>query len=154
MTSKIEDIMTNSFMFVLLCPFIACIFALPIYELCIALIYKNDITTCSTTIPGLDISTWLIVKAVVTICALIAVVPCLLIDKIKFAGQVVLGLFNLFIFIWLIIGSVIFFKDCNNLKPEIVNVSMWIIIILGFLQILCSKGAYDEKKQKKALLDI
>ena len=82
MTSKIEDIMTNSFMFVLLCPFIACIFALPIYELCIALIYKNDITTCSTTIPGLDISTWLIVKAVVTICALIAVVPCLLIDKI------------------------------------------------------------------------
>ena len=77
-----------------------------------------------------------------------------MIDKIKFVGKVILGLFNLFNFIWLIIGSIILFKDCSNLKPEIVNVSMWIIIILGFLQILSSKTLYEEEKQKKHLLDI
>lgn len=155
MSSTLSDYLSK--FFICLCcffPIAICTLGFPLYELCIGIIYKNDISACSTM--QIDVSTWLIVKSSITISAIFLVGICVATNN-KIIGQVLLNVFRLFIFIWLIVGSVLFFRDCIKIEPAIVNISMWVIIITGFLSIISSSktdSIFKDGVNEKPLLDI
>jgi len=155
MSSTLSDYLSK--FFICLCcffPIAICALGFPLYELCIGIIFKNDISACSTM--EIDVSTWLIVKSSITISAIFLVGICVATNN-KIIGQVLLNVFRLFIFIWLIVGSVLFFRDCIKIEPAIVNISMWVIIITGFLSIISSSktdSIFEDGVNEKPLLDI
>lgn len=157
MSSTLSDYLSQ--FFICLCcffPLAICVLGFPIYELCIGIIYRDDIasSTCSTM--QIDISTWLIVNAVAAILGVLLVGICVLTNN-KIIGMVLLSIFRVFIFAWLIVGSILFFRDCYNIEPVIVNVSMWVILIMGFLSIISSSKSdtiFNDDKNQKPLLDI
>ena len=63
-----------------------------------------------------------------------------------------------FILVWLAIGSILFWRDCIHLLPNIVNIYMWLSLISGFLSVISSTYIFkiNKKKQKSSipLLDI
>jgi hypothetical protein len=108
------------------------LFALPITQIGYSNLYKVD---CETHLVPLNI--WLLVEGVTGVCIItfeIVRVSCD--DKnLSFCLFVPQFLFNTFKLMWLIIGSVVFFRDCYNCKPQSFNTLMWISIILGYLGI-------------------
>ena len=115
----------------------SCILALPIAELCIALIYKNEII-CESEI-GIDIVTWLVIKSIVTMSTVLVISCFFMIGKdspvfrLVYLIKIIIYIFN---FSWLIVGSLIFWRDCYDLQPESVNTFMWISLILGYVNLL------------------
>jgi hypothetical protein len=37
---------------------------------------------------------------------------------------------------WLIVGSILFWRDCPGVSPSIVNTTMWISLIYGYVYVL------------------
>lgn len=105
-----------------------------IYELVILIyagIYKDKMN-CSTNVVNPYI--WL------EVYACIGIISKLFSDSIK-------DLFFLFIFIWTIIGSVMFFRDCNGHLPKDINNLYHVIIILSYcgIGVECGKKSNEKK---------
>jgi hypothetical protein len=58
----------------------------------------------------------------------------------------IVNLFNLFNFSWIITGTVIFARDCNNL-PSDINILMYFSLIYGYL-IICSYMNNNSRKDE------
>ena len=120
-----------------LIPIILCLSIFPIFELYFGIKYQN-IFLCDTTI-NITLSTWLIVKGAVSIFSVIIIVLTTfsgvnsLIYTICFPLAI---LYKLFLLIWLIIGSINFWKDCTHLEQNDLNIFMYFSLILGFLSFL------------------
>jgi hypothetical protein len=52
---------------------------------------------------------------------------------IFFTSMWFIGLFSSFRIAWLIVGAVMFWRDCPNLSPSSVNELMWATLIIGFI---------------------
>lgn len=112
--------------------------ALPIIELYTGLKYNNYVI-CDSNM-GISIPTWLIVKSTIGLCLVLSIQfhKYLVVKKAPFYCVVSLiywlcGLFNI---IWVILGSIIVFRDCPELKPEFVNTFIKVDIILGFISMI------------------
>lgn len=110
-------------------------FGMPIFEIYLGF---TEIITCNTSM-FVDLNDWLIIKGFTTL----AIIICLFI--LSFMGKksclyyilmVICIFINIFLSIWLVIGSIIFWKDCINLEPKIVKDYMWFSLILGYITIL------------------
>jgi hypothetical protein len=128
---------SNKSLFCVLIPIILCLSIFPIIELYFGIKYK-DTFLCDTTI-NINLSTWLIVKGSVSIFSTILIFLTILSDKNSliyciFSALVIL--YKIFLIIWLIIGSIIFWKDCTNLEENDLNIFMYFSLILGFLSFL------------------
>jgi hypothetical protein len=139
-------------------------FALPSAEIHIATNYASQVT-CESSV-GVSFKAWLLVKGIVGILsvptALVIVLTMALgkaaMDKIPLIGillllssSFVLWIISAFNFAWLIIGAVIFWRDCKNLDPLEVNNMMWASLIIGFVFLamnVCSgrKARSDEQR--------
>ena len=116
--------------------FISCVclgflLSLNIVELVFA--YSYNIDECNSSIP-IHISQWLIVKAITAITCTLLV--CLSLTFSKFCAYPILLLNGAFNICWLIVGSIIFWRDCPNVGPPEVNSLMWASLILGYLSII------------------
>lgn len=138
--------------FMFLCcffPLTMCILGFPLYELCLGVLYKKEIEESNCSTLQFNLSTWLIVKSIATLLDIVIIGFCIA-CKNKIIGVFLINVFRLFIFTWLIVGSIIFFRDCINIEPLIVNISLWVIIILGFLSIITTKNnLFDDENDKK-----
>lgn len=154
-----EEILKKATPFVIcICIFIfLMVIALPITILVMTASYSNEIkchSNASTPMSSLEqnvgIKTWLYVAGSVDL-----VLPTLVI----FAGILILNshydfgtfiilfypVFMIFKFAWLIVGSVLFWRDCLNLEPSPINGLMWATLIIGLLGFLpCKKRDKDE----------
>lgn len=54
----------------------------------------------------------------------------------------------LFRFAWLIVGAILFWRDCPHLSPTSVNNLMWATLILGFFGMFMRIGTSKTKSQK------
>ena len=133
---------TNNYNYELICAGFAAailcfpiIFSLPIIEISYGFYYKDAITCNSF----LSISDWLRIKGFIFICYVIALLSSFAISNKNVVTCLcfpVITIFNIFILTWSVIGSVIFYRDCYNVKPESINVLMWISLIAGYFSIL------------------
>jgi len=114
--------------------------ALPVAQLIIGVIFKDEVV-CETNI--VSIPNWLIIKgSSVLFMAMFSFVfsiakamknNCIMRWLSVFCVLFYLScLFNLG---WLIVGSVVFWRDCNDLTPKPVNTMMWCSLIIDYVLI-------------------
>ena len=107
------------------------------YEIFIGYHYKEQII-CNTDL-GVTLSGWLIIKGTSFIITLITAI--LYINSgnnslCKYTSLTFLTILNLFHLPWLIVGSILFWRDCPDVSPSIVNTTMWISLIYGYIYVL------------------
>jgi len=130
--------------------------ALPISEIYVGIYYKNKII-CSNSLM-VNISEWLIVKGSVYIVYIILNFICIYSSKntlIQCITLPIIYILNLFLLIWLVIGSVNFWRDCPLLEPQEINTFMWCSLIFGYIflfKTITVNNSYLEKKDKSNLL--
>ena len=127
----------------------------PIYEIVIGSYYNKSIS-CNTSII-ISISNWLIIKGTVTILVMVALSISLFAKKDSFCNCISIIIFyisNIFAFSWLIIRTIIFWRDCASLLPEIVNTTMWASLIFGYVSVFSSVNLLNNdqiSKNRKSL---
>jgi hypothetical protein len=109
--------------------------ALHVTEIVIGAKYKDDVI-CDTNV--IAIPTWLIVKGLASILyvSLFCIAFVAGVEESTDLLNIVaipIMIVGSFEFIWLIIGSVIFWRDCNDLEPQSVNTMMWCSLIIGYV---------------------
>lgn len=119
------------------------ILSLPIVEIVFGIQYYNQIECISDINIPLDI--WLIVRGSSTILTLILFICVMYFisrnNLTSFLGILLSPLFyvlQFFNFIWLILGSIIFWRYCSNVEPESVNILLYVSLIFGYISILVS----------------
>jgi len=127
----------NIFLFFFL-SFICIIFVMtiPIFEMYIGINFTNDII-CRTSTLGITLPIWLIVKSSISFCILLSVFLYIITSAntiYSFCIYYILYTTYIFSIFWVIIGTIIFFKDCNNLTPYF-NTFMWVDLILSYMSI-------------------
>lgn len=136
------------------------ILILPIIEIYFGTHYYNNIDCVS--IIKIPLSIWLIVKGSVTIMNIFNVCIYFIVinnDIGKLLSLYLMFLINIFSFIWIILGSIIFWRDCVSCKPDDLNILMYFSLIIGYVNILSgfSQNNYilnNSNKKKKPLLEI
>ena len=104
----------------------------------ILLVYGNkyDDSVCDTSM-NLSISSWLKTIGFIEIIA-ITTYMILHILYLKYYAVLVLGFFQIFNVIWLIVGSVLYFRDCPHVKPNDLNNLMCAAIIIKWIFFIIS----------------
>ena len=119
------------------------IFTFPVVQICYGAIYENSVDGCDS---FLSISTWLITSGCVGIFVGILIL-LMLIDMHNESKilciNIIVYLASFFQLIWIICGSIMFWKDCSKAVPNSVNILMWISLIAGYFAI------YQQLKSKK-----
>ena len=133
------DLVSCCVMFTCSCFILLILLSLPIVEIVFGIQYYENLE-CQSQI-NIPIYLWLIIKGSFTILTII-LVGCLYTINNKSMLFVLtnpclyfLQLFNL---VWLILGSIIFWRDCSNLKPESVNILLYVSLISGYISIFGS----------------
>lgn len=97
-------------------------------ELYVSIFYYHQIKCHTIISPYL----WLIVDSIDNILILIYSFFKIKGEKSKtFKNQY--SIILMFKFAWIIIGAVIFWRDCNNKKITISNITFWVVLIISFI---------------------
>lgn len=115
---------------------IGAIFTLPIVIFIMANKYKNDLY-CDSIISPYD---WLIIEGVVVLMS--SVMSILLIFSLNentsniLKSLIIVSIFiSAFNFAWLIVGSIMFWRDCLTAFPKPISILLWIILMISWVQI-------------------
>jgi hypothetical protein len=110
---------------------------LPIFDIFISSKLQNVVCK-PTLIPAITLNSFLLYKGIFTILNLFLIgffkvtKSRSTLDKCVTALYVVTGLFN---FVWLILGSILFWRDCPNVKPQNLNFYLWFTLVVGYVSI-------------------
>ena len=106
------------------------IFIFPIIQVIYGILYINSVD-CNSFV---DVSTWLIVNGCSGVFnGILFIITAYLSTKESknIVGIMILIVINIFFMIvWLIIGSIMFWRDCEKDTPKHINTLMWITLIL------------------------
>ncbi len=110
--------------------------AFPTLEIYIGATYRDEIVCDSPIFVG--IGNWLIIKGSCYIITLFVICLFLYSNPKSFCNtivKIIVFVMNIFFISWLIIGTVLFFRDCNVLTPVIVQNMMYVSLIFGYISI-------------------
>jgi len=125
----------NFYLFVLLSfSCILIITIIPIYEMYVGIYYMNDII-CETSILNISIPIWLIVKSSLSFFIILLVYINIVLSSDNLYPYYILYITYIFNIFWVIIGSIIFWKDCSNITPYYVNTFIWFDLIFSYATI-------------------
>jgi hypothetical protein len=138
-----QDSNPNSNCYIYLCSstlffcMMTCLLALPVSEMTLAILYRNDIV-CHTDL-YINVFEWLIIKSSINILLLVSFFILFVLNSKEtccysflFVIYYIISVFNLG---WLILGSILFWRDCYNLSPSSINILMWVSLIMGYINI-------------------
>jgi hypothetical protein len=153
---------------------IACFLTLPIVNLAYSGYYKNEISCNFANITNVSdenyetnlantigVATWLNVNGAISIFetfnfailvySFVNMVneergnSCMLLSNI--CSYLIAFLTALFRTAWLIVGAVLFWRDCPNVSPKPINDLMWATLIMGFIGLTSSYGSMGGRKR-------
>ena len=139
------DYLTISCFILLILVMLTIFMTLPITDIFFGFYYFNDDDICNSRI-NISIPLWLLVKGAVKIFSSILIIVYHLCKRDSFCANftaIIYIISYLFILIWVIIGTIMFQRDCYNLKPKELNTFMWITLILEIIFVLGSKKSLD-----------
>uniref|UniRef100_A0A6C0ECL6 Uncharacterized protein n=1 Tax=viral metagenome TaxID=1070528 RepID=A0A6C0ECL6_9ZZZZ len=129
--------------------------ALPISELVIATKFKNDID-CESNV-GVSLYQWLITDAAMVI-SLVGFIFLLFtiafitnsngMMNIMFVSFLLLIPYVIFNFAWLIVGSIIFWRDCVHVNPSEVNTIMWVVLLIKWIMMFLTLMSRSKKSEE------
>ena len=104
----------------------------PILQIFIGFKYKNEIT-CETKTFG-NLGNWFITQGFITglLSFLILINKQCENDYISYSFYIL----SLFTFIWIIIGSVVYFENCIDFTPVAINIFLWVCLIIAFIMLI------------------
>jgi hypothetical protein len=114
------------------------LFALPIAEIVFGFIYMEKVSCNSFLQP----TVWLVVKGIISVlivcCLFFSNNICIhdknkIVNTLLFLVIIITVPLMLFNFIWLIVGSIMFWRDCINIQPVSLNILIWFALILGYI---------------------
>ena len=129
---------------------------IPMVEISFGFLYEKQNKCYDSLLP---LNEWLVIKGFITLISILCVSLSVLSDKQSFIYLIfspIALILNLFTLLWLIIGSVNFFKYCVNLTETSLNTFMYISLISGYLCTLIMLS-YENKtidRKKTPLFDI
>ena len=113
--------------------------ALPVVDILMGIKFRDDVV-CDSSI--ISIPVWLIVKGSISLFLIsLHIIRYVGIITKKFKKLVVVTVILIitmafFLLVWLIVGSITFWRDCKDLNPESVNTLMWCTLIIGYISLL------------------
>jgi hypothetical protein len=125
---------------------LTCLLALPLTEITFGIGFMNEVN-CESLV---SIPLWLIVKGSVKTVSTIAGVSYYLMDVKSLCACFLIFIHiicNMFLLGWVILGSIIFWRDCPNLEPKNVNTLLWFSLILEIIFLLGSRKSMERKKK-------
>jgi hypothetical protein len=104
--------------------------SLQIAQITIGVMYPNS---CKSSF-NLNVNVWLIVQGIGGCLQLVINMTMLYKKCLCMCGfsRILLVLFQV---IWMIIGSIMFWRDCYNCQPQTLNTMLWVSLILGYISI-------------------
>lgn len=128
-----------NYIFVIICGVITFLMflSMPISEIYLGIVYANSIR-CNTTL-FVNLSLWLIIKGFISIFVVICMTIIIMLGKNSLYSSLfycLLFISSIITFAWLIIGSIIFWRDCYDLTPKFINTFIWVSLIFGYLSLL------------------
>lgn len=127
-------------------------FALPIAEIIMAEKYRDDMS-CPNDI--ISPYTWMLTEGIVGIfiygfCGIVSALLLIDNDSSKTVGVILyipLVILSMFHFAWIIVGAIMFWRDCIDLETKSMNDFYWAVLIINLVSIYMSgKSGNDEKK--------
>ncbi len=116
---------------------LVCLLALPVSEMTLAILYRNEIV-CHTDL-YVNVFEWLIVKSSISIGILLSFFILVILSNNETCCYsfvtIIYYLVSIFNLGWLIFGSILFWRDCYNLSPSVINILMWFSLIIGYINI-------------------
>jgi hypothetical protein len=125
---------------------LTCLLALPITEITFGIGFRNEVN-CESLV---TIPLWLILQGSVKTVSTIAGLSYFLMDVKSLCAYFLFFIHivcNMFLLGWVILGSIIFWRDCPNLEPKNVNTLMWFSLILEIIFLLGSQKSMERKKK-------
>jgi hypothetical protein len=122
---------------------------MPTLEFFFASYYQNKIK-CNNSL--MNLSVWLVIKGITSYLSIICLLLSIMSDR-QTLFYTVFSPFSiiliLFTIVWLIIGSVIFFKDCLNVEETELNTFMYISLISGYITTCLMLSMENETVDRK-----
>ena len=138
---------------------IGCMLIFPLMQLYYGVTYYNQLEHCSD-LPEPDV--FLIVEGVVMFSEIITLIvtsyasnvllsenPPHMVEFWNFScvlSYCLLILCCMFNIAWIIIGSVMFWRDCYHIQPKEINTMMWITLISGYVSYVVIHNQTNKKK--------
>lgn len=105
-------------------------FSFPIVQIAYGSTYTVE---CESPI-NVSVSSWLIVNGVTHIIVLI-VVSFMYFVGLKSCGTCIEMSYYIFWFSWLIVGSVLYFRDCKNIEPKSIDTLTVVTLIFSYIEL-------------------
>ena len=127
------------------------LFILPAYEIYLGVSYKQELY-CNTNIMMLNL--WLILKGCFDILFIVlTTIVVLATDKslIYCLFAPIIYLVQFFNFVLLVLGTVIVLRDCTTMESSFLKISLYVILVLGYLSLFNRSyiNSYQNDKKKK-----
>ena len=120
------------------------IISFPIAEIYFGFLYENKIE-CDSSI-NIGIPLWLIIKGFVKILSIIFMSIYHISTSKSICGTIssfIFSLLQIFLFVWVILGGIIFWRDCPHIQPISVNTLLWFSLIIEMIYILVSRKSLE-----------
>lgn len=142
--SSVSDFFTVTGLFCIVFTIFGMVLSLPIVEIYYGVSYESKIL-CNSPI-DIEIPLWLIVKGSIKLLSIIFISIYHFSTSKSICGTISLFIFSLlqtFLFVWVVLGGIIFWRDCPHLEPTSVNALMWFSLILEMFFILGSRKSLE-----------
>ena len=142
--SLVSDFFTVTGLFCIVFTTFGLIFSMPIIEIYYGFSYENQII-CKSSL-NIEIPLWLIVKGSVNLLSIIFIIIYHLSSSKSICGSIssfIFSLTQIFLLVWVILGGIIFWRDCPYIQPKSINALMWFSLILEMFFILGTKKSLE-----------
>ena len=118
-----------------------CLLPLPIVQIVYS--YNNTPIICPANTFPFDINVWLYVEATSTLLMVLNAILMLSCSQVFLITHVMGSTFQM---AWIIVGAILFWRDCPSIEPQSVNILMWFTLIAGIMRSMSSANSANLKK--------
>ena len=118
-----------------------CLLPLPITQIVFS--YNNYPIVCPANTFLFDINFWLYVEATSSLLMVLNAIFMLSCSQVFVITHIIGSTFQV---AWIIVGGILFWRDCPSIEPQSVNILMWFTLIAGIMRSLSSSNGVNFKK--------
>ena len=132
------------------------VFCIPVLDIYFGYAFQNEIICETNLIP---IYKWLIIKGICSINYII-IAGIFILSDVKSCMYClclpIIYIYQMFNLSWIIIGGIIFFRDCPYLEPIEINTYIYFTLIMGFITLFNNIQSYKKEKytETRPMLDV
>ena len=124
------------------------LYVLPVVEVVYGSHYLNNNETCCQSDFNISIPEWLVIDGssgllFYTVFLYIIIYKIIYEDKLSISYIFAVTLFilsSLFKVAWIVVGSILFWRDCININPKQLNSIMWAVLLISIISMIIANS--------------